>query len=94
MGIVEIDETYIGEKMANRHWKDRAKYTGRGASNTGKTTVIGVISRKGNVVCKIIEDTSHHTINCFVHKMVSDKVELVATDSAAAYSWLGLTPSP
>jgi transposase-like protein len=90
MGIVEIDETYIGGKQANRHAKDRAKYTGRGASNTGKTTVIGAISRKGNVVCKIIEDTSHQTINRFVHKAISDKVDLVATDSAAAYSWIGL----
>jgi len=91
MGIVEIDETYIGGKQANRHAKDRAKYTGRGAHGTGKTTVIGAIARKGNITCKIIDDASHATINAFVRKMVSDKVDLLATDSAAAYSWLGLT---
>src|SRR5271170_561426 len=47
-GIVEIYETYIGGKMENRHWKDRQKHRGVRAAHTGKTTVIGAISRKGN----------------------------------------------
>jgi len=90
MGIVEVDETYIGGKQENRHAKDRKKYRGRGAAHTGKMTVIGAISRKGNVVCKVIENTSQHTVNRFVHKIISDKVDLVATDEAAAYTWIGL----
>ena len=88
MGIVEIDEAYIGGKQENRHAKDRKKYRGGGPAHTGKITVIGAISRKGSVVCKVIENTSQHTINRFVRKMVSSKVELIATDSAAAYDWL------
>jgi transposase-like protein len=73
-GQVEVDETYIGGKQSNRHADVRAKYSGRGAANTGKVTVIGAIARKGNVVCKVIEDTSIDTLNGFIDEAVSQKV--------------------
>jgi transposase-like protein len=90
MGIVEVDETYIGGKQENRHWRDRQKYHGGGAAHTGKITVIGAISRKGNVTCKVIENTSQRMMLHFVRKMVSEKVDLVATDTAANLQMLRL----
>jgi transposase-like protein len=89
MGIVEVDETNIGGKQENRHWKDRQKYHGGGSAHTGKTTVIGAISRKGNVVCRIIENTSADSSSGFVEQAVSEKVSLVATDEAGGYRDLG-----
>jgi hypothetical protein len=85
MGIVEVDETHTGGKQENRHWKDRQKYYGGCAAHTGKTTVIGAISRKGNLVCQIIENTSADCLSGFVEQAVSEKVSLVATDEAGGY---------
>jgi transposase-like protein len=90
LGIVEVDETYIGGKEANKHRNKRS-----GKSGTyGKTPVIGAISRKGNVVCKMIESADTETLTRFVRLAVSDKVELVATDEHSGYRLLKWAPYP
>ncbi len=85
MGIVEVDETYIGGANRNRHWDKKI----RGTGTAGKTPVVGAISRKGNVVCKMIENADTETLTRFVRKTVSDKVDLVATDEHSGYRYLG-----
>lgn len=84
MGIVEVDETYIGGKDSNRHWDKKQHKTG----GWGKTPVIGAISRKGNVVCKMIERADMPTLHSFVAEAVSRNVELIATDEHAGYQYL------
>jgi IS1 family transposase len=83
MGIVEVDETYVGGKDHNRHWDKKSG--GVGPEGSGKTTVIGAVSRKGNVVARVIDRTDTKTFDAFVRIAVSEKVSLIATDEHSSY---------
>lgn len=83
IGIVEVDETFVGGKAKNRHWKDRDGIGGGGGS--GKTPIAGAVSRKGNVVARVIENVTTSTLTRFVRESVSHKVSLLVTDQYAAY---------
>jgi transposase-like protein len=88
MGVVEVDETFIGGKDRNRHYHKKSRVTGDAA----KVGVIGAISRKGNVVCQIIDRTDERTLTRFVREAVSEKVTLLATDDWSGYqnlNWEG-----
>jgi len=83
IGIVEVDETYIGGHDKNRHW-DKKK-GGVGGEGSDKFIVIGAAQRKGNIVARVIENTKTETFESFVREFVSDKVSVLATDEHSSY---------
>jgi IS1 family transposase len=88
MGIVEVDETYIGGKDKNRHKDKRSGTRGRGYAEN-KTAVVGAVSRKGNVVARVVLGTDMTTVQEFIRNTVSSKVSLLCTDDYNSYGNLG-----
>lgn len=86
-GIVEVDETWVGGKDANRHW--HKKHHGKtGGKGSGKTPVIGAVERQGNIVARVLSSMTSKAAQAFVREVVSDKVSLLATDESRVYDGL------
>jgi hypothetical protein len=81
MGIVEVDETYIGGKEKNKHANKRTSASG----GMNKMTVVGAIARKGNVVCQLVQLADTKTLEAFIDMAVDRKVDVIATDDAGGY---------
>jgi transposase-like protein len=85
-GVVEVDETFIGGKEGNKHFD---KKTSRILGAVGsKVAVVGAIKRGGEVVTKVIKDTTGETLGNFVKSNVLIKSWLM-TDENYSYRKLG-----
>lgn len=61
-GEVEVDETFVGGKNANRH-KDKKVPHCQGRSYADKTPVFGMLERGGKIVAKVVPFVDGETLN-------------------------------
>lgn len=87
-GIVEVDESYVGQKFATMNKKQRIKNTDeQGEFIDNKTGIMGFISRDGQVVTEVIQ--AGKSFKDHVRDNV-DRTAIVVTDGHAGYEGLDI----
>ncbi|HEX8607066.1 MAG TPA: IS1595 family transposase [Pedobacter sp.] len=85
-GEIECDETFIGGKAKNMHESKRERVI-KGRGSVGKTAVMGMLERKGNVRAKVIESVDRETLHSEIKEQVEEGSNLF-TDEWRAYQGL------
>jgi len=81
--LVEMDETYIGGKAANKTNKQRKKLK-EGTGYINKTPVFGILERNGNVIVQPVTEAKGETLMPIITQRVSADA-ICVTDGFGGY---------
>lgn len=84
-GVIEADETYIGNNPKNLHKSRYKESLGRGKE---KVPVIAVVQRGGEVRAKVMDGVNSNSIYSVITQNV-DKSSTLITDAFSSYKWVG-----
>jgi transposase-like protein len=79
--VVEVDETYVGGKEANKH---KSKRLNRGRGPVGKEPVVSLVERDGKVRSFHVANVSTKTLKPILKKQI-DAASYIMTDESAVY---------
>jgi len=84
MGVVEMDETYVGGKPRKGDKNNKNNKRGRG---TKKTPVVGMVQRGGKVKAEVVKDRklNNKTLSSLVRKNVDTNNSVLFTDEYTGY---------
>lgn len=82
-GLVEVDETYVGGKISNKHRSKRKLFS----RNDNKTMVFGAVEREGIVITKIVPDTTKESLINAVTENI-EKGSVMVSDENPSYNGL------
>ena len=83
-GMVEVDETYIGGKIANKHKKVRKEWAKTKDKRSNKSTVLGIVQRGGRLTANHIKSPSVEEIKPIIDNTVEYASNIV-TDGSRVY---------
>ena len=86
-GTVEIDETYIGGKVANMHQSQRAKLVSKGHGSQDKMAVLTLVERDGQVKTHHMEHVTGKNLKKAIRECVAPSASLM-TDEFPTYKSL------
>lgn len=87
-GIVEVDETYVGGSLGNKHYAEKSKvarYYKTGMEH--KKPILGMVERNGNIILKVLNKARGEEIKPILKSKVAE-ASIIITDGFGGYSGL------